>query len=260
MIMKLGLCSSNNCKLFPWICGLLLFCVPGAAAQSPQSLRFEVATVRTVPPDTDPNTGYWNYPGKARFVAYHLSLARLIGLAYDVDIAQIAGEPNWLATSLYDIVAKPEAGIALTSEELRPRLRALLEDRFHLKSHIETRPVRGYALLIAKGGEHLTPTKGAMFSGYTTDVTPGQMRGKDWSMPQLAKYLTHAAGFPVVDQTGLAGSYDVAFSYDPNPNGSSTLPPLDLALKQTTGLLLRSEKVAVQTVVIDSVDKIPSAN
>jgi uncharacterized protein (TIGR03435 family) len=64
----------------------------------------------------------------------------------------------------------------------------------------------------------------------------------------------------VVDQTGIAGSYDIAFSYNPKPETDSTLPPLDVALKQATGLLLKSHKVPVETVVIDSVEKVPTAN
>ena len=79
-------------------------------------------------------------------------------------------------------------------------------------------------------------------------------------MPQLAKYLTPAAGFPVVDQTGIPGSYDIGFSYEPKPDADSTLPPLDAALKQATGLLLKPQKVPVETIVVDSVDKVPTEN
>jgi uncharacterized protein (TIGR03435 family) len=230
------------------------------AAQTSHLATFEVATVKPAPPDADPNSGYWSYPGIGRFTASHLSLARLIGLAYDIDATQIANQPNWLGVNLYDIEAKPEAGIRLTREELRPRLQALLEQRFHLVAHTETRLVQGYALVIGKGGEHLTPTKGALFPGYSVDTSRGQMRGKDWTMPRLAQFLTHAAGLPVVDQTGLAGSYDIAFSYNPKPDADSALPPLDVALKQATGLLLKPEKVPAETIVIDSVDKDPTPN
>ena len=72
----------------------------------------------------------------------------------------------------------------------------------------------------------------------------------------LAKYLTPAAGFPVVDETGITGSYDVGFSYAANPEAESTLPSLGEALKEATGLLLRAQMVPVETVVIDSVDKV----
>jgi uncharacterized protein (TIGR03435 family) len=86
------------------------------------------------------------------------------------------------------------------------------------------------------------------------------MRGANWTMAQLAKYLTPGAGFPVVDETGIAGSYDVAFSYAAKPDAKSTLPPLDVALKEATGLVLKAQKVPVEMVVIESVEKVPTAN
>jgi uncharacterized protein (TIGR03435 family) len=79
-------------------------------------------------------------------------------------------------------------------------------------------------------------------------------------MPQLAKYLTPAAGFPVVDQTGITGSYDIDFRYNPKPDADSGLPALDVALKQATGLLLKPQRVPVEMLVIDSVDRVPTAN
>jgi uncharacterized protein (TIGR03435 family) len=82
------------------------------------------------------------------------------------------------------------------------------------------------------------------------------MRGANWSMAILAKYLTPAAGFPVVDETGITGSYDVAFGYAANPEAESTLPALGEALKDATGLLLKAQMVPVEAIVIDSVDKV----
>jgi uncharacterized protein (TIGR03435 family) len=232
-----------------------------AIAQPPQPPSFEVATVRAAPPGTDSNTGNWNYPGTGRFTATHLSLATLIKLAYDVDKSQIADGPGWLDTNLYDIDAKAEDGLHLTRDELKPRLRTLLHDRFHLVVHTETRPVSGYALVVAKGGPHLIPTTKPDFRGDFADITSGNMKGFHWTMPQLAKYLSPPAGFPVVDETGIAGKFDISFTYNPKPDDStSNLLPLSEALKQATGLQLNSRKVPVQTIVIDSVDKVPTEN
>jgi uncharacterized protein (TIGR03435 family) len=242
-------------------CFLLLSSIPAATAQTPPSPGFEVASIRPAPPQTDPNTGHWNYPGTGRFNATHLPLTILIQLAYDVDGSQITNKPSWLDTNLYDIDAKAEAGVPLTREELKPRLQTLLRERFHLVAHTEIRSLRGYSLIVAKGGPHLVPTKAEHFPGWRAGVYPGQMRGANWSMRQLAKYLTAPAGFPVVDQTSIAGSYDIAFSYNPKPDDtSSNLPLLNEALKQATGLMLKEQKVPVETIVIDSVDKIPTEN
>lgn len=231
----------------------------GASAQA-LGAGFEVATVRPAPPQTDPNTGSWSTPGAGRFSATHVSLARLMQLAYGVDDSQIANKPGWLESNLYDVAARPEDGVALSREELKPRLQSLLQQRFHLVAHSEMRMMRGYALVVDGGGQHLAPTKGDHFSGFRLNVSSGEMRGANWSMAQLAKYLTSAAGFPVVDQTGIAGSYDIAFSYAAETDVESTLPSLDVALKQATGLLLKPQKVPVETIVIDSVEPVPAAN
>jgi uncharacterized protein (TIGR03435 family) len=239
---------------------LLLSDAPAATGQTPSSPNFEVASVRPAPPQADPNTGTICFPGRGRFTATHISLARLIRLAYDVDDIQITNKPDWLETNLYDVVANPEAGIQLSRDELRPRLQNLLHQRFHLVVHIEARSIPGYVLIVAKGGPHLTPTKGDHPPGWRINISSGQMRGVNWSMPQLAKYLTAAASAPVVDQTGIAGSYDIGFSYDPKPDDESDLSPLDVALKEATGLLLKGQKVLTENIVIDSVDRVPTEN
>jgi len=240
------------------LCSLLASSIPAASAQTPKP-SFEVATVKPAP-GADPNTGSWSLPGIGRFTATHVSLELLIQLAYGVDRSQIANKPDWLETNLYDIAAKPEDSIKLTREELQPRLQELLHQRFHLVVHTETRSIRGYALVVAKGGPHLTPTKADHFPGYRINVSSGQMRGANWSMPILAKYLTPAAGFPVVDQTGLTGSYDIGFSYQANSDVDSNLPALTVALKEETGLLVKPQMVPVDTIVIDSADKVPTEN
>jgi len=221
---------------------------------------FDVATVRPSPPGADPKTGQWSLPGKGQITATHVSLALLIQLAYNVDDSQITHRPGWLDSKLYDLVAKAEEGIQLTRDELRPRLQELLQQRFHLAVHTETHLGRGYALVVAKGGPHLIPTKGDHFPGFRINVSPGQMHGLNWSMPQLAKYLTPATRFPVIDQTSIAGSYDISFSYDSDPQDDSALPSLNEALKQATGLWLEPGKVPVEVLVIDSADSVPAEN
>lgn len=240
------------------LCCLLLSCIHAATAQTPRP-TFEVATVKPAP-HADPSTGTWSPPNTGRFTANHVSLALLIQLAYGVDKSQIANQPGWLDVDLYDVDAEPEDGVRLSREELQPRLQELLHQRFRLAAHKETREAHAFALVIAKGGPHLTPTKADHFPGFRINVSAGQMRGLNWSMPIFAKYLTSAAGFPVVDNTGLTGSYDIGFSYEPDPEADSSLPSLGVALKEATGLVLKPQIVPVETFVIDSVDKIPAGN
>lgn len=230
-----------------------------AAAQSP-SAKFEVASVKPSPPGADPKTGLWSRPGVGRFFAKNVPLTVLIQLAYGIDPSQIANKPGWMDTNLYDVDAKPEEGVSLTREELKPCLQDLLQQRFHLEAHMETRSGRGYALLVAQGGPHLKPPSAGYFAGYRHPVSSGHLHTYNCSMSQLAQYLTSAAGFPVADQTGLAGNYDIDFDYNPRFDRESSLQPLDMALKEATGLLLKPQKVPVETLVIDSADKVPTEN
>ena len=163
-----------------------------------------------------------------------------------------------MESSLYDVAAKPEEGVQLTREELKPRLQSLLRRRFNMAAHSEVRPARGYALVVAPGGPHLTPTRGDHFPGFRINVSPGQMRGANWSMATFAKYLSPNAGFPVVDQTDIAGSFDIDFTYASTNGPDTTLPPLETALRQATGLSLKPQKVPVDTIVIDSIAQVPT--
>jgi len=239
--------------------GLIWFFIHSAEAQEPQP-AFEVASVKLSSPGSNPGNGTWSRPGVGRFFSSDVPLTLLIQLAYGIDPSQIANKPGWLDINLYDVDAKPQEGISLSRDELKPRLRNLLRERFHLVAHMETHSGNGYALVVAQSGPRMTPAVAGHFPGERHGVSPARMHGYNWSMPQLAQYLTATAGFPVVDQTGLTGSYDIGFDHNSRPERQSDLPALDVALKQATGLLLKPGKVPVETLVIDSVDKVPTEN
>lgn len=228
-------------------------------ATQPASPTFDSAVIRPNP-SGDPNQGQWSPPGRGLFKASSVSLELLIRLAYNVDPKQIANEPSWLRSRLFDVTAKPEAGVLLSREELRPRLQDLLQQRFHLVTHREAREVQGYALVIAKHGARLQPTKGAPFPGFRSNVNPGSLKGLSWSMADLAAYVTSLIGEPVADRTGIQGRYDVSVEYAPDDAVDSNLPSLFTSLKETLGLRLTSRKVPVDMLVIDSVDETPTPN
>ncbi|WP_263410727.1 TIGR03435 family protein [Terriglobus tenax] len=237
-------------------------------AAQPTQPQFEVATVK-LDPGGDPRLGFWSIPNKGEFRAEHVTLTRLFQLAYNIDASQIANRPSWMDTELYSVLARPEEGVALSREELRPGLQALLRERLHLVCHTELRQRRGYALVSSetgtwRPGPGIVPTKGDHFPGYRIDTENGHMEGCNWTMATLAQYLTPVTGFPVTDETGIKGSYDIAFTFDPTPDDTpdtgSNQPRLETALRRATGLELRVKTVPVQTVVIDSVDRVPVEN
>ena len=244
---------------------LLLPAPPQSLATAASQPSFEVATIKPVP-NADPGKGYWSLPGIGRFSAHGLSVQYLIQMAYGVEADQIAGKPAWLDSDFYDVEAKPEEGIKLSRDELKPRLQNLLIDRFHLAAHFETRTVRGYALVVAKGGPRLQPTKGDHFPGFRVSTGADHLEGLNWSMPFLATMLQRVTGLKVADETGLAGSYDINLrfaSYQdsaPGADQASGLPSVFTALRETLGLQLKQQPVPMQVLVIDHIDRVPSAN
>lgn len=235
---------------------LVLLAASPALAQAHPS--FEVASVR--PSNAPANEGNWSPPGTGKFNAHNLTLARLMMLAYGIDANQIANKPAWLESDRFDIAAKPSGGIALSREELKPLLQTLLEERFGLATHTETRLMPGYVLIVAKGGPKLQPTRGSKFPGFRLNVTDTELNGLNWSMPYLATMLQHPAGRPVLDKTGLTGSYDLKLDFSPDPSTDSALPSIFTALQETLGLKLEPQKIPVQVLVIDRANRTPTEN
>ncbi len=77
---------------------------------------------------------------------------------------------------------------------------------------------------------------------------------------RMTGLLAHRAGQPVIDKTGLTGTYDFKLSYRPVSDSSSDLPDFFTALQEQLGLKLESRKVPVEFLVIDHIDKIPTEN
>ena len=240
-----------------------VFAAPFALAQSqpgaPPQPSFEAATIKpTAHPD--PSQGYWSLPGIGRFSAHCVSVQFLVQMGFDVEANQISGKPSWLDSDFYDVEAKPEEGIKLSRDELKPRLQSLLAERFDLAAHFETKMVRGYALVVANGQPKLQPTKGDLFPGFRVHTGAGHLEGLNWSMPFLATMLQRVTGLPVADQTGIAGSYDIKLEFAPELELDSTLPSLFTSLRETLGLELKAQQIPQQVLVIDHIDRVPVAN
>src|ERR1700722_13417299 len=134
-------------------------------AQTPQRVQFEVAPIRLN--ETCVNGAGLEHHSPGRFGVECVSLRDYIRGAYgsyglgrnpNVRPPTVLGGPAWVDTNRYDIVAKAPGETGL-DEMYGPMLRALLEDRFELKIHSEIRELPVYALIAARGGTKLTPSK-----------------------------------------------------------------------------------------------------
>jgi bla regulator protein blaR1 len=195
------------------------------------------------------------------FTATNVPLKLLIARAYGVPESQIQGAPGWVDMQTYDISAKADTPIQMSSDELMPCLQALLADRFGLTVHRETKTGSVYSLEIAKNGPKIredpesgTPAISASSSSRTVDLS-----GTRVAMARLAEYLSEWAGRPVINNTGLSGNYDFRVAWATEDAPDSAGPSLFSALEEQLGLKLIAAKGPLETIVIDHVER-PSPN
>src|SRR5262249_27894072 len=103
----------------------------------------------------DERQGIRSEPG-GRIVVTNMPLRALITFAYDLANYQLVGAPNWAAGERFDVVAKlasdPAAAAPAGATPIRLATQTLLEDRFKLRSHRESREMDIYALVVARSG------------------------------------------------------------------------------------------------------------
>src|SRR5258707_10444307 len=119
---------------------------------SPSHAQFEVATIK---PSGVCEGGGTPQPGRLKLRC--LTVAALIqmahgyfanGSSYTPKIVQISGAPGWANSDRYDIEATAE-GNPIQALMRGPMLQALLENRFKLKFHNDTREGAVYALTVS---------------------------------------------------------------------------------------------------------------
>ncbi|MCU1335402.1 MAG: peptidase BlaR1 [Bryobacterales bacterium] len=120
------------------LAGISAICAVAAVAQT--KLEFEVASIKPTAPDA---RGMFIRPGPGGGVSItNMTLKEMILIAWRIQPYQISGGPEWLDSIHYDVIAKPENQSA--QSELSQMLQTLLEDRFQLKLHRETKELPGY--------------------------------------------------------------------------------------------------------------------
>jgi len=224
---------------------------------------FEVATIKP----HDPNSNHQGFDAKGeRVTARDQSVASMMMFAYGIHPTQIVGATDWVKNAQYDIEGKTNTTGEPNLSQQQEMLQKLLADRFGLRFHRDKRELPVYAIQIAKGGPKLTPAAhpdaqpDQNGSGHGTEADLGFI---SFSMPDLAmglQFFVHDR--PIVDQTGLLGSYDfkLRYTYDEANTTDLNAPPgFFTAIQEQLGLKLEPVKATVDVFVIDRVEK-PSAN
>ena len=218
-------------------------------------------------------------------------------------MSQVIG-PDWMANERFDIDAKLPEGS--TPAQIPEMLQALLSERFALKQHREQKEMPMYALVLGKPPLRLkdsardpdaTPRNEALVNvtvavgaagtavdlghGSSYTLGGGKFDAKRMTAEMLASTLERYCDRPVVNMTGLAGTYDVVFEISPEDsqvigiraavNAGVRLPPqvtslldsggnaLIVAVEQL-GLKLDGRKAPVEVLVVDDARRAPTGN
>jgi uncharacterized protein (TIGR03435 family) len=231
--------------------------------------RFEVASVKPIEQE-------WLEMRPRRSggrIAWRTDLPHLVQYAYRLQAWRITGRLP--AEFIYDIeaVTAPSA----SDEQVRAMLRALVAERFKMASHRETKVAESYVLTAAPGGIRIKAVQaadpapplpewavGAEAEGRIVATLPEKgvtaVTGRRVGMQDLADGLQRVLQFNVVDKTGFAGDYYFAFRFAaPDAPIEANAPSLSTAVQQL-GLRIRRQKLPVEILVIDSIEKLPTAN
>jgi uncharacterized protein (TIGR03435 family) len=223
-----------------------------ASAQPSQPPAFEVASVKILPAQTGrgsmrggPGTAD---PGRISFT--NVTLYNGILRAYDLKGFQLSA-PDWLSSQRYDITAQVPSGAS--KEQCNRMLQTLLNERFHIVLHHETKELQGFDLVAGRGGSKLKPSSesGAAPSlapsvqpkidsdGYPQLAGPGlvMMEGvktgsvivfltaRAQPLTALVELLSREFQMPISDRTGLQGNFDFKLEFAPRPPGALPSPP-----------------------------------
>ena len=272
----------------------LLVCLSGPClhAQAPiveepnytPTLTFDVATIRLAPPpDANFHVSVSSPPHSSRFEATNHPIKALLQIAYGFD-APVVDAPDWATNTFYNIQARSDdAADARLAKlpynevrlEKRNAIRVLLAERMGLKTHLETRNSSLYHLVVGKGGVKMqaAPAPPPPANGDAPPPPPpanvqahGSQHGLEFvgsnaSMRAISGALSSMVEAPVVDKTGLTGTYNYTLQFGrewsaADPEG---WPSIFTAVQEQLGLKLEAVHESVPNLVVDHITK-PTEN
>jgi uncharacterized protein (TIGR03435 family) len=244
---------------------------------------FDVASVKQN--KSGERTGpHFRYEG-SQLVVVNNNLFTIMRGAWGLPPDQLLGGPDWVRSERerFDILAKAPDGT--TRPQMQLMARALLADRFKLKTHLETRSAPIYALVVARPDGKLGPKLSPMTfdckswlaarnRGERVAPPPsngerltcgsqssiGSIRGGG-QIADLALVLSFldVLGRPVVDRSGLTADYEFELRWSPDSDRARPvnpdLPSLFTALREQLGLKLEAATGPVEMLVIDSAER-----
>ncbi len=189
----------------------------------------------------------------------------------------IEGGPPWIKSERYTIIARAE-GDPGEGMMAGPMLQAVLEDRFQLKLHHETREIPVYALTVGRNGPRLHAAEGPPCAPMPGKPCLSGLRVQNrnlvlnlrGTLAQFAQVLDASLDRLILDKTGLSGTFDLhlefgidqatpAFQAFTDPAEASSGASIFTAIQEQFGLKLEAARGPGDFIVIDRIEH-PSEN
>jgi uncharacterized protein (TIGR03435 family) len=222
-----------------FIVGCMLIVAP-LLSQTKAKPAFEVVSIKPTPPL---NGGAIRIGGGARGDRFTLSgatLRMILTTAYSKagntplsGQMQIINGPAWLEADRYDIEAKADcSGGAIANEQLQLMVQSMLEDRFQLKAHMETRELPIYALVVGKDGPKIKKSE---------DQSPSPFVPAN--MPQPCSSAANATPLPAPPPLPGPGQRGGPFDGGQMPRGAMMI------MMNPTGMTLQATAAPIENLI-----------
>jgi uncharacterized protein (TIGR03435 family) len=176
-------------------------------------------------------------------------------------LSRITGLPEWTRSARYDISGR--AGRVITDDQRRAMVLAVLETRFGLKTHVESREQTVYILTTVRADKRLGPGLKPRPECATERCSSGGTGRPDGltisatTLTELADgMLSNIQRETVRDETGISGMFDVTMSWRPDTAGNDPndpRPSFFTAIQEQLGLKLEPQRRPVDVLVVDAI-------
>jgi uncharacterized protein (TIGR03435 family) len=171
---------------------------------------------------------------------------------------EVIGGPGWIDSDRWNMQAVPPPGTKGT-DDVPAMLKALLEERFNFRAHLEQRDRPVYRLVLARSDGRLGPGMmatechgDASTCGNTSANTSGIRRGtltvSGNTLAHLATTLSNYVERRVFDATELEGHFNFQLEWSEELS-------IFTALQEQLGLKLESARGSIDVLVIDQVER-----
>lgn len=243
--------------------------VYAAFGQPPTPPAFEVASIKLVrlpanvfiaPPETN---GFLISGSRIDFPP--VTVTGLIVAAYNVREHQVSGGPAWSLEQGGDkyLISARAPVEAPSYAQVRLMLQTLLAERFNLKLRRESKDLPVYEVTVGKNGSKMKEIS-ADSPLPIAPRPPGVFTG---TMEHILIMLRGPLDRPLIDKTGLAGTYEYTFDMRKleDARAAALTNPAALtdarieAIQEQLGLKVEPRKAATEVLVIEHVEK-PTEN